>query len=149
MGQPTLLYVEDEDASVLLLETALKEAAIEVHLHRVSDGEEALEFLNRLGLYAHAPTPDLILLDLNLPRKDGIEVLREIRASDVLRKIPTVMFTSSALAMDRRRSLDLGAQEYITKPSTFDRFVEAVKCACAYLPAMGNAAEGAGGAKRT
>jgi len=134
MREPTLLYVEDEDAAVFLLETALKEAGIRVELYRVSDGEEALAFLQRSGAYEKAPIPDLILLDLNLPRKDGIEVLREIQRDDSLRKIPTVMFTSSALASDRKRSLDSGAQEYITKPSTFDRFLDAVKRVCAYLP---------------
>ena len=134
MRDRILLYVEDEDAAVFLLETALKEACIHVQLHRVSDGEQALAFLNCSGSYAKSPRPGVILLDLNLPRKNGLEVLAEVQASDSLRRIPVIVFTSSSLPADRSRSLALGAQEYITKPSTFDGFIEAVKTACSYLP---------------
>ena len=137
MAERILLYVEDEDAAVFLLETALKEACIPVRLYRVSDGEQALAFLTRSGRYEKAPRPDLILLDVNLPRKNGLEVLAEIQSSESLRSIPTVIFTSSALASDRTKSLALGAQEYITKPSTFDTFLEAVTRVCSYLPPNG------------
>lgn len=130
-----MLYVEDEDAAVFLLETALKEAKIEVELRRVANGEEALAFLNRTGAYHDAPRPDLILLDLNLPRKGGLEVLSEIQGSEALRNLSVIVFTSSSLANDRRRSLALGAQEYITKPSSFDGFLAAIKTVCTYLPA--------------
>lgn len=135
MGSHVLLYIEDEDAAVFLLETALREAEIGVDLYRVSDGEQALGFLRRSGPYHNAPKPDLILLDLNLPRKSGLEVLAEIQTSESLRHIPTIVFTSSALPQDKKQSFALGAQEYITKPSSFDAFVEAVRSICSYLPA--------------
>jgi two-component system, chemotaxis family, response regulator Rcp1 len=134
MNDRVLLYVEDEDAAVFLLETAVKEAGLEIQLHRVSDGEQALAFLRCAGSYEKAPRPDLILLDLNLPRKNGLEVLAEMQRSESFRGIPVVVFTSSSLAADRNRSLALGAQQYITKPSTFDGFVEAVKSAFSHLP---------------
>jgi CheY-like chemotaxis protein len=134
MDERVLLYVEDEDAAVFLFETALKEAGIQLRLCRVSDGEQALAFLRHKDAYEGAPTPDLVLLDLNLPRKNGLDVLAEINRNDEFRKIPTVVFTSSSLASDRNQSISLGAQEYITKPSTFDGFIKAVKAACSYLP---------------
>jgi len=135
MNQRVLLYVEDEDAAVFLLETALKEAAIDVTLYRVADGEEALAFLRKAGHYREMPRPDMVLLDLNLPRKNGLEVLSEMRDSQELRSLPVVVFTSSSLAVDKRKSLALGAQEYITKPASFDGFVAAVKNACSHLTA--------------
>jgi two-component system, chemotaxis family, response regulator Rcp1 len=135
MGVPVMLYVEDEDAAVFLLETALKEMKIDVELYRVSNGEDALAFLNRSGAYRDAPRPELILLDLNLPRKGGLEVLSEIQGNEALRGLSVVVFTSSSLATDRKKSLALGAQEYITKPSSFDGFLTALKAVCAYLPA--------------
>lgn len=134
MGNHVLLYIEDEDAAVFLLETALKEAEIAVQLYRVSDGEQALGFLRGAGAYQNAPKPDLILLDLNLPRKSGLEVLAELQKCESLRRIPTVVFTSSALPQDRKQSFALGAQEYITKPSSFDALVDAVRSVCSYLP---------------
>ncbi len=136
MDNRNLLYVEDEDAAVFLLETALKEACIPVELHHVSDGEQALAFLRQLGKYEKAPRPGLILLDLNLPRKNGLEVLAEMQNSGILPPIPVVVFTSSSLITDRDRCLALGAQGYITKPSTFDGFLDAVKTACSSLVAQ-------------
>ena len=136
MGAPVMLYVEDEDAAVFLLETALKEMKIEVELYRVSNGEDALAFLNRSGAYRDAPRPSLVLLDLNLPRKGGLEVLSEIQGHETLRDLSVVVFTSSSLAIDRKKSLALGAQQYITKPSSFDGFLTAIKTVCAYLPAV-------------
>jgi CheY-like chemotaxis protein len=136
MGERVLLYVEDEDAAVFLLETALREADIRVQLYRVSDGEQALAFLRCSGAYEKAPKPDLMLLDLNLPRKNGLEVLSEMQHDAQLRDITVIVFTSSALSTDRRKSLALGAREYITKPSSFDGFVEAVKTACARIEAQ-------------
>jgi len=133
MNHPVLLYVEDEDAAVFLLETAIKEAAIDVALYRVADGEEALAFLRKSGEYLEMPRPDMVLLDLNLPRKNGLEVLSEMKESQELRSLPVVVFTSSSLAIDKRKSLALGAQEYITKPASFDGFVAAVKTACSHL----------------
>lgn len=133
MTQPVLLYVEDEDAAVFLLETALKEAEIDVTLYRVADGDEALDFLKKEGQYRDMPRPNLVLLDLNLPRRTGLEVLSEMKADQELRNLSVVVFTSSSLAADRRKSMALGAQEYITKPASFDGFVAAVKTACTHL----------------
>ena len=133
MNQRVLLYVEDEDAAVFLLETALKEAHIDVSLYRVADGDEALAFLKRSGAYSNVPRPDLVLLDLNLPRRTGLEVLSEMRNCDDLRSLAVVVFTSSSLPVDKRKSMALGAQEYITKPASFEGFVAAVKSACAHL----------------
>jgi DNA-binding response OmpR family regulator len=133
MSQRVLLYVEDEDAAVFLLETALKEAAIDVTLFRVADGEEALAFLRKAGVYHAMPRPNLVLLDLNLPRKNGLEVLSEMRDNADLKSLAVVVFTSSSLAVDKRKSMALGAQEYITKPASFDGFVTAVKNACMHM----------------
>jgi CheY-like chemotaxis protein len=133
MTQPVLLYVEDEDAAVFLLETALKEANINVKLYRVADGDEALDFLKKEGQYRDMPRPNLVLLDLNLPRRTGLEVLSEMKADQDLKNLSVVVFTSSSLAVDRRKSMALGAQEYITKPASFDGFVAAVKTACTHL----------------
>jgi CheY-like chemotaxis protein len=123
MGVRVVLYVEDEDAAVFLLETALNEAKIDLQLHRVSNGEDALAFLNRTGVYRNAP------------RKSGLEVLSDIHTSEALRNLSVVVFTSSSLAADRMKSLALGAQEYITKPSSFDGFLTAIRTVCNYLPA--------------
>ena len=133
MNQRVLLYVEDEDAAVFLLETALKEADIDVALYRVADGDEALEFLRKTGPFRDVPRPDLVLLDLNLPRRTGLEVLSEMKDSEDLRSLSVVVFTSSSLAVDKRKSMALGAQEYITKPASFDGFVAAVKNACTHF----------------
>jgi two-component system, chemotaxis family, response regulator Rcp1 len=138
MTEQVLLCVEDEDAAVFLLETALREAQIQVRLHRVSNGEEALAFLNKTASYSHAPRPDLILLDLNLPRKSGLEVLSDMQGSESLRSVAVVVFTSSSLASDKRKCFALGAKDFITKPSSFDGFVEAIKTACSYLPNNNN-----------
>jgi two-component system, chemotaxis family, response regulator Rcp1 len=134
MDPKVVLYVEDEDAAFLLFQTALKTARLEVELHRAADGEQAIAFLTRTGEYVAYPRPNLVILDLNLPRKSGLEVLTAIHDSDELREISVVVFTSSSLSADKRNSLALGAKEYITKPFTFDSFVEAVKTACSFLP---------------
>jgi len=142
MNEHVLLYAEDEDAAVFLLEMALKEANIAITLHRVSDGEEALAFLHHNGAYVRAPKPDMVLLDLNLPRKSGHEVLLAIREDNELRAIPVVIFTSSSAVSDRRKSLALGAQMHITKPSSFDGFVDAIKEACGSVGITGNGDNG-------
>ncbi len=133
-GHRILLYVEDEDAAVFLFETAIKEAELDVQLYRVSDGEQAIAFLERTGSYQTAPRPGLILLDLNLPRRNGFEVLAEVQGDASLGSIPVIVFTSSSLASDRQKALGLGAQQYITKPSSFDGFLEAVKRVFSYIP---------------
>jgi len=90
------------------------------------NGEEALAFVRRQGQYAHAPRPDLVLLDLNLPRRDGREVLAEIKGDPALRRIPVVVLTTSQAEEDVLRSYDLHANAYVTKPVDFDRFVSVV-----------------------
>lgn len=136
-SEGVLLYVEDEDAAVFLLETALREAAVDLQLFRVADGEDALAFLAQTGQYKTAPRPGVILLDLNLPRKNGFEVLAQLQQDGALEKIPVVVFTSSSLASDRQKSLALGARQYITKPSNFEGFLNAVRAIRSYLPESG------------
>jgi two-component system response regulator len=125
-----VLYVEDEDAAVFLLQTAITEAGIDLELHRVADGEQALAFLAHSRGYERAPEPDMVLLDLNLPKKSGLDVLAHIRHMEELRDIPVVVFTSSALATDKKRSLALGARDFITTPPTRHGLVAALKTAC-------------------
>lgn len=132
--KPVMLYIEDDDSAVFLLQEAIEEVHIPVELFRVSNGEQALAWLNQDGLHKDALRPDLILLDLNIPKKSGLEVLAEIHASANLRSIPVVVFSSSSLGTDRQQSLELGARSYIQKPATFVAFVEAVRAACSFLP---------------
>jgi two-component system, chemotaxis family, response regulator Rcp1 len=131
--QARVLYVEDEDAAFFLFQTALKTAHIEVELDRAIDGEQALELLHRPS--RERPRPDLVVLDLNLPRKNGFDVLSEIRRDPSLHGLLVVVFTSSPLISDKTKSIELGARDYITKPFSFDGFVHAVRMACAHLPA--------------
>jgi CheY-like chemotaxis protein len=136
MRSKIVLYVEDEDAAYLLFETALTTAGLDVELHRATNGEQAIQFLRRQGSYTPKPKPDLVVLDLNLPGKSGLDVLSEIKSDDDLRPFAVVVFTSSSLSSDKRRSLELGAQDYITKPFTFDPFVDAVKRACSHVQTL-------------
>jgi two-component system, chemotaxis family, response regulator Rcp1 len=122
-----LLLVEDSEPDVRLTMEALSEAKVRNHLWVVDDGVEALEFLRRQGRYADAPRPDLILLDLNLPRMDGRQVLEEIKKDDALRCIPVVVLTTSKSEEDVLRAYHLHANCYITKPVDFDRFMEVVR----------------------
>jgi CheY-like chemotaxis protein len=122
-----ILLVEDNPGDARLTREALKEGRLPVHLNVAADGESALAFLHRQGPYAQAPRPDLILLDLNLPRKGGHEVLAEIKADERLRRIPVVMLTSSQAEQDIRASYDLHANCYITKPVELDQFIRVVR----------------------
>jgi len=106
---------------------AFEEHKLRNNLHVVNDGVQAVSFLRREGQYADAPRPGLILLDLNLPRKDGREVLREIKADEALRTIPVVVLTTSEAEEDVLRSYDLHANAYVTKPVDFDRFIRVVQ----------------------
>lgn len=118
----------DDDADDrMLTKDALEESRVLNDLHFVEDGEELIAFLRREGKHAEAPRPGLILLDLNMPRKDGREALREIKADAELRRIPVVVMTTSKAEEDIFRSYDLGASSFITKPVTFDRLVELMK----------------------
>ncbi len=133
MGIPDLvkpieiLLVEDNPGDVRLTVEALKEAKVINHLTVVKDGVEALAFLRRQGSYTTAPRPHLILLDLNLPRKDGREVLADIKADDNLKRIPVVVLTTSQDERDVLKSYNLHANCYITKPVDLDQFVRVVR----------------------
>jgi two-component system, chemotaxis family, response regulator Rcp1 len=122
-----VLLVEDNPGDVRLTREALKEGKVRNNLHVVSDGAEALAFLGRQGQYETAVRPDLILLDLNLPKKDGRQVLEEIKNDPVLRLIPVVILTSSQAEQDILRAYDLHANCYVTKPVDLDQFITVVK----------------------
>ncbi len=127
-GDPIdILLVEDSPADVDLTREALEDAKVRNTLHVVSDGVAALEFLRREGDYADAPRPDLILLDLNLPKKDGREVLADIKADPSLRRIPVVVLTTSEAEQDIVRSYDLHANCYVTKPVDLEQFIAVIK----------------------
>lgn len=129
-GPITLLLAEDDPDDRMLIRDALLEARLANDLHTVEDGEELLDYLHRRGAYARkldAPRPGLILLDLNMPRKDGREALQEIKSDPDLRHIPVVVLTTSKAEEDVFRSYDLGANSFITKPVTFQSLVEVMK----------------------
>lgn len=122
-----ILLVEDNPADVRLTTEALKEEKIYNNLHVATDGVEAIAFLRREGKYAKAVRPDLILLDLNLPKKDGREVLKEIKNDDSLKIIPVVVLTVSRSEEDILRSYNLNANCYITKPVDLDQFMKVIR----------------------
>ena len=127
-GRPIeILLVEDSPTDALLTREALEQSKILNQLHRVENGVEALAFLRREGQYAGTPRPDLILLDLNLPKKSGIEVLQEIKEDADLRIIPVVVLTTSKSEEDIVKSYDLHANCYIIKPVDFDKFTVAIQ----------------------
>jgi chemotaxis family two-component system response regulator Rcp1 len=127
-GMPTqVLLVEDSPGDVRLTQEAFREANIEIKLHVAEDGVEAMEFLRREGIHATAPRPDLILLDLNLPRMDGREVLALIKADDRLKSIPTVILTTSEAEADIVKSYHLQANCYLSKPVELEAFENLVK----------------------
>jgi two-component system, chemotaxis family, response regulator Rcp1 len=127
-GKPIeILLVEDNPADVRLTQEALKEGKVRNNLHVARDGIEAIEYLRRLGKWASSPRPDLILLDLNLPRKDGREVLFEIKNDPDLKAIPVVVLTTSSAEQDIFKSYKLHANCYITKPVDLEQFVQVVK----------------------
>jgi two-component system response regulator len=122
-----ILLVEDNPGDVRLTKEALKESKVLNNLHVAEDGVEALDFLRRDGKHTDAPHPDLILLDLNLPKKDGRELLEEIKAHDDLKRIPVVVLTTSRAEDDILRMYDQHANCYITKPIDFEQFIEVVR----------------------
>ncbi|MEU1620249.1 response regulator [Streptomyces sp. NPDC008238] len=122
-----VLLVEDDPGDELMTREAFQENKVRNVLHVVRDGEEALDFLNRRGAHAGAPRPGLILLDLNLPRFDGRQVLAEIKADADLCTIPVVVLTTSEAEEDILRSYKLHANAYVTKPVDFDRFIDVVR----------------------
>lgn len=122
-----ILLVEDNPDDVALTRAALKEGKVWSNLSVAEDGVRALEFLRRTGDFSDAPVPDLILLDLNLPKKDGREVLAEIKNDDDLQHIPVVVLTTSQADQDIIKSYKLHANCYVTKPVDFDEFVKIVQ----------------------
>jgi CheY-like chemotaxis protein len=122
-----VLLVEDDAGDVLMTREAFEHYKIRNALHVVTDGEQALQFVRRQGSFADAPRPGLIMLDLNLPRRDGLEVLAELKADPELRVIPVVILTTSQAEEDIIRSYALHANAYVTKPVDFERFIEVIR----------------------
>ena len=124
---PEILMVDDNPADIDLTSEVLAQSGRRLHVSTVSDGVEAISFLRRRGKYSEAPLPDLVVLDLDLPRKNGCEVLSSIKADPVLAKIPVVIFTTSEANSDIDRSYRLGASCYMRKPGNLAEFVSAVQ----------------------
>ena len=122
-----ILLVEDNKGDVGLIEEVFEEAKIRNNLHVAEDGEEAMLFLHGEGKFSGFPRPDIILLDLNLPKKDGREVLGEIKEDPALKSIPVVILTTSGAEKDVLKAYDLHANAYITKPLDFEQFIRVVK----------------------
>ena len=122
-----ILLVEDDPADIRLTQEALKEAKVANDLHVTTDGEQALQFLRQEGRFSAAPRPDLILLDLNLPKKGGREVLASIKGDQKLKRIPVVVLTTSKAEEDILRSYELNCNSYVTKPVDLEQFIEMVK----------------------
>jgi CheY-like chemotaxis protein len=122
-----ILLVEDNPGDVRLTFEALKENKVHNNLHVAEDGAEAMKFLRREGKYTDAPRPDLIVLDLNLPKMDGFEVLEEIKSDQILKRIPVVILTTSQADQDIIKSYNLHANCYVTKPFGMKQFVEVIR----------------------
>lgn len=126
-GQMQILLVEDSPGDVRLTREAFRDADPNLRLHIAGDGAEAMAFLRRQGAHADAPRPELILLDLNMPKKDGREVLAEIKADENLKAIPIVVLTTSRAEQDVLRAYQLNANCYINKPVDFNQFLDVVR----------------------
>jgi chemotaxis family two-component system response regulator Rcp1 len=124
---PEILLVDDNPADIDLMSEVLANSKRHLHVNVAHDGAKAISFLRRQGEYAKAPAPDLVVLDLNLPRKDGREVLSEVKADPTLAKIPVVIFTTSQANSDVTRSYELGANCYLRKPGNLPDFVAVVR----------------------
>jgi CheY-like chemotaxis protein len=122
-----VLLVEDDPGDVLMTREAFEDNKVRNHLHVVSNGVDAMAFLRKEGEWADAPTPDLVLLDLNLPRMDGREVLAAVKDDPDLRHVPVVVLTTSEAEEDILRSYSLHANAYVTKPVDFERFITVVR----------------------
>jgi len=128
IGRPVrILLVEDSPSDVAMTRAALHDGRIANELSVVNDGEDAMAYLHREGAYSHAVRPDLVLLDLNLPKKDGREVLAEVKKDPDLKTIPIIVLTTSAAESDILRSYELHANSYVTKPVGLDAFLESVR----------------------
>lgn len=122
-----ILLVEDSEPDILLTQEAFEDASVKNRLHVARDGEEALCFLKREGTYQGAPRPDVILLDINMPRKNGLEVLQEIKADPELASIPVLMLTTSQAEDDVRNAYARHANGYVVKPVGFENFLDAIR----------------------
>lgn len=122
-----LLLVEDNPGDIRIAEEAFRQCSRSIALHVVRDGEAAMDFLHQRGAYARSPNVNMILLDLNLPKKDGREVLAEIKADPLLRRIPVAILTTSSAEEDIQRSYDQHANCYLTKPVSFEKFVSLIR----------------------
>lgn len=137
IGDCVLLQVEDDDVTAYLLQRALLRSDLLPQYFRVTDGEQATAFLLQDGQYKDAPRPNLVLLDLNLRRKGGLDVLAEMKGHLDLRDIPVVVFSASKLPYDRERAMQLGAVEFLNKPrgGDFEEFVRVAEAVCKRLTA--------------
>ena len=126
-GSFEILLVEDDPGDAELVKIALREGKIVCHVNHVRDGVEAMAFLRREGRHERAPRPDLVLLDLNMPKKSGREVLKEIKSDEAYRSIPVVVLTTSDFERDIEGSYQLGANSFITKPVDVDQFMNAIQ----------------------
>lgn len=125
--KPRILLVEDNPGDIRLTQEALKESQTNIHLDVVSDGEQAIDFLLRRNKFTDAIRPHIVLLDLNLPKKNGIEVLKEVKFNDSLKKIPVIVLTTSDADHDINKAYGLHANCYILKPVDFDDFAKVIK----------------------
>jgi CheY-like chemotaxis protein len=128
-GRRVILLAEDDEDDFILVRDALEEAGVAADLRRVDDGEEVMDYLARRGRFTQevAPAPDIVILDLNMPRKDGREVLRDLKLHPWLRRIPVIVLTTSRAEEDVARSYALGVNSFIRKPSAFEALVEAMR----------------------
>ena len=130
MAERVLLAIEDDDAEYFVLTIAMKELDIPIRFLRVPDGQQAIWYLENTHGHELAPRPDLILLNLHLPGKDGFEVLLEIRTNELLRSIPVVIFTTSSSRAERNRALALGANDFISKSGSITDLIATLRTVC-------------------
>jgi CheY-like chemotaxis protein len=131
MSRQIVLSVEDDEATAYIIGLAFQQVAPEIELRRAVDGDEALQFLQESS--QGGPRPAIILMNLNLPKRTGFELLQEMKQSNLLRSIPVVIFSSSSLDSDKARCLASGARAYFTKPASFDAVVQTVQSVCALM----------------
>jgi len=132
-GERVILSVEDDPGAFSLLELGFDEIGGDFRLYHLNNGEEALDFLRHAGPYLNAPTPDLILLNFNMPRVSGLDVLQAMRDDPTIGDIPTVVFTSSRLNRDRANCLALGAQAFVSKPNNLKEFLDVLREVCSLV----------------
>jgi two-component system response regulator len=137
--KPVLLHIEDDDVAAYLFRVALRENGVEVDVFRLCDGQDALLFLTRTGIFSGAPRPDAVVLDLHMPKKGGHDVLAELRAETSLQDLPVIMFTSSIRREDKEKALALGANGYVQKTADLDSFANAAKQVLRYISTGRNA----------